>query len=83
MYILSKNANNKIMIKDRKEKEIMTKARIRRGRVLIAFFITGLIAAGSGGYLYYIKHTEPTQGIFVYDPEMRKEFACGHLYQSS
>lgn len=62
----------------------MTKGKTRRTRVLIAFFITGLIAVGSGGYYYYnYRYKEPTQGIFVFDPEMRKEFACGHLYQSS
>lgn len=55
-----------------------------RGRVMVLLFITLLIVAGSGGYFYYIKHKEPTQGIFVYNQEIRREeIISGYLYQPS
>lgn len=52
-----------------------------RGRVVMLFFILLLIIVGFGGYFYYIRHKEPTQGIFVYDFDIRREeFVSGHLY---
>ena len=61
-----------------------TKGARIRGRVVVLFLVTVIIMTGLGSYVYYIRHKEPTQGIFVYDQEMRREeIVSGHLYQSS
>ncbi len=63
---------------------MIAKQERRWGRAIILLFITLLIVGGTGSYLYYTRHKEPTQGIFVYNLEMIKEdVVSGHLYQSS
>ncbi|HHX59831.1 MAG TPA: hypothetical protein GX707_03690 [Epulopiscium sp.] len=63
---------------------MVTKGERIRGRIIILFFIMLVIITGWGGCFYYMKHKQPTQGIFVYDQEMkREECVSGYLYQSS
>lgn len=62
---------------------MIEKRETRRGRIIILSLIALIAIAGTGSYLYYIKYKEPTQGIFVYEQDMRKEeIVSGHLYQS-
>lgn len=63
---------------------MVSKGEKTRGRMMVILFMTLLIVIGSGGYVYYIRHKEPTQGIFVYNQQLRGGgFVSGHLYQSS
>ena len=63
---------------------MIAKRETRWVRIIILSLIALVAIGGTGSYLYYIKHKEPTQGIFVYEQDMRKEgIVSGHLYQSS
>lgn len=54
------------------------------GRVVVLFFIGLVIMIGSGSYVYYVRHKEPTQGIFVDHNGVEKAGGVnGHLYQYS
>lgn len=57
--------------------------RIRLGAILLLFVIF-VIMAGIGGYIYFIKDRKPTQGVFVYEYDIREEgIEDGYLYSSS
>lgn len=66
---------------------MIAKRRNIGGIIITLLFISLLVTAGFGGYFYYMRHREPTQGIFVYDQEMRSRgirreaLASGYLYQ--
>lgn len=59
---------------------MVTKGEVRWGRTIVVLFLILFVVIGIWVYLYYSKHKEPTQGILVYQQEIRKELVSGYLY---
>ena len=55
----------------------------RKARLIILLFSVALIIIGSGSYLYFTRHKDPTNGIFVFDDIEKGEIISGDLYQPS
>ena len=53
----------------------------RRVRLIVLLLSVSLIIIGSGSYFYFIKHKEPTNGIFVYHHIKGEGAVSGNLYQ--
>lgn len=60
---------------------MITKKKKRKIRIGIVVLSITLIGIGSGGYLYYARHKEPTNGIFVFNQVREEASLIGDLYQ--